>query len=88
MDHYLVAGSYFQAFLIVILVAVVCEIFKAVYHLYLGPLAGFPGPKLAAVTNLYAGYYDLVCGGSFVKKLPALHKQYGAPVLLMPTISL
>lgn len=80
MDHYLVPGSYYQASLIVILAAVAFETFKVVYRLYLSPLAGFPVPKLAAVTNLYAGYYDLFCGGSFIKKLPALHKQYGALV--------
>lgn len=49
----------------------------AIYRLYLHPLARFPGPKLAAVTRLYEGYYDLYQSGQYTFKIAELHKQYG-----------
>ena len=52
---------------------------RALYRLTLHPLARFPGPKLAALTNLYGVVLDLIKGGdsSYVKKLPSLHDRYG-----------
>lgn len=49
----------------------------ALYRLHLHPLARFPGPKLAAVTRLYEGYYDLYQSGQYTFKIAELHKQYG-----------
>jgi hypothetical protein len=48
-----------------------------VYRLYLSPLAKFPGPRLAAVTYLYEGYYDVVKRGKYTFKIRDLHQEYG-----------
>src|ERR1700753_3900078 len=49
-----------------------------IYRLYLHPLAKFPGPKLAALTTWYEGYYDCIrYKGRFLWQLEALHNRYG-----------
>ena len=56
---------------------------KIMYRLTLHPLAAFPGPKLAAVTNMYGAFYDLSSStSSYVKELPALHAKYGQYTLV------
>lgn len=47
------------------------------YSVYLGPLAKFPGPKLAAATLWYEFYYDVLLRGQYTFKIRELHKQYG-----------
>ena len=44
------------------------------YRLYLHPLANFPGPKLAAITRYYEGYYDVVRNGQYTFKIAELHQ--------------
>ncbi len=51
--------------------------FKWTYRLYFHPLASFPSPKLAAVSHLYEGYYDIICKGRYIFKIEKMHKQYG-----------
>ena len=52
-------------------------VLRVIYRLTLHPLARFPGPKLAAITNLYAVSYDLSSKDSLVKHLKTLHDKYG-----------
>ena len=53
-----------------------------IYSVWFGPLAKFPGPKLAAATLWYECYYDVVLGGQYTFKIKELHKQYGMPPLI------
>jgi hypothetical protein len=48
-----------------------------VYRLYLHPLAKFPGPRLAAVTSWYEGYYEIVKNGQYSRQISKLHDEYG-----------
>jgi hypothetical protein len=66
-----------------LLVAAIAYIAVAiVYRLYFAPAARFPGPKLAALTFLYEGYYDVWCEGQYTWKIRELHKQYGIYIAL------
>jgi hypothetical protein len=62
-------------------IAALCALYAArvVYRLTLHPLAHFPGPKLAAATDLYGAYYDVFHkgGGEMLHQLRYLHSIYG-----------
>lgn len=47
------------------------------YRLWLHPLSRFPGPKLAAISRWYEGYWDLVHNGQYTFRIAEFHKQYG-----------
>jgi len=64
--------------------SIVFLILRILYRLTFHPLAPFPGPRLAAITSLYAGAFDLPYGSSFCKKIPELHDKYGPIVRIMP----
>lgn len=49
----------------------------SVYRLYLSPLANFPGPKLAAWTQWYEFYWNVIRPGQFTFHLQELHDTYG-----------
>ena len=55
----------------------VSYVVRTIYSVYFGPLAKFPGPKLAASTLLYEFYYDLICKGQYTWKIKELHQKYG-----------
>ena len=50
---------------------------QLLYRLVFHPLANYPGPKVAAVTNLYGAYHDLVSSRSLCRQVSHLHDAYG-----------
>lgn len=63
-----------------IAIAVACVAYSiclAVYRLYFSPLAGFPGPKLAAATRWYEFYFDWWLEGKYIFEIERLHKKFG-----------
>ena len=49
----------------------------SLHRLTISKLAGFPGPKLAAVTYWYEFYYDWWCSGKYIFEIEKMHKKYG-----------
>ena len=67
----------------------VWQLTLTVYRLYLSPIAHFPGPKLAALTQWYEIYYDIYLNGQFTLHVKELHEKYGKcsiPLLFCFTI--
>ncbi|KAF2704078.1 trichodiene oxygenase [Pleomassaria siparia CBS 279.74] len=56
----------------------------AFYRLFLHPLARFPGPRIAAVSRWYEGYYDVILGGQYTSKIQELHTIYGPIIRISP----
>ena len=55
------------------------------YRLFFHPLRKIPGPWIAAATNWYEFYQDVVLVGHYVKEYPKLHAKYGQ-FKLSPTV--
>ena len=70
--------SLLSSFAILLIISTVLYVgVLSIYRLYYAPVAGFPGPRLAALTFFYEFYYDVWCEGHYTWKIQALHKQYG-----------
>lgn len=48
-----------------------------IYRLYFSPLAGFPGPKIAAATHWYEFYYNFWLQGKYIYQIEKMHQKYG-----------
>ncbi|KAI0399779.1 cytochrome P450 [Xylaria palmicola] len=55
-----------------------------IYRLYFHPLAGFPGPKLAAATGWYEFYYQCWCEGRYIFETENMVKKYGPIIRVNP----
>lgn len=86
MDFGLRNVSLLYIWLSVAIASCICALGLAVYRLYFHPLARFPGPRLAAATNWYEVYYELIHkgGSQYAAKIRQLHAQYGPIVRINP----
>ncbi|PPJ54832.1 hypothetical protein CBER1_07844 [Cercospora berteroae] len=73
------ATIFFITFVLTLYIAV-----RTIYRLFLSPLAQVPGPRLAAVSQLYELYFDLAKGGRLPWKIQELHDEYGPVVRIGP----
>ncbi|KAF1735461.1 Trichodiene oxygenase [Beauveria bassiana] len=55
-----------------------------VYRLWYSPIAHLPGPKLAALTQYYEFFYDIVLGGQYTFRIVEMHEEYGPVVRISP----
>ena len=74
---YIPASIYGRVALVLVALAASYSAALTVYRLFFSPLAGFPGPKIAAVTGYYESFYDIVLNGHYVFKINDMHKRYG-----------
>lgn len=58
----------------------------AIYRLFFSALAGFPGPKIAAVTGYYESYYDIFLDGRYIFKIKEMHEKYGQSIRALSQI--
>ena len=58
---------------------------RLVYNIHLHPLSRFPGPKLAAASRWYEGYFDNLVGqgGQFMYEVDRIHQRYGQIYVVM-----
>ena len=59
------------------LIAAGWTLYGAVWRLYFSPLSKFPGPKIAALTQWYEFYYNIIRPGVFFHEIARMHEIYG-----------
>ena len=74
---YLPKDAYSRAATLFIALAFAYTACLVVYRLVLSPVAGFPGPKIAAATGWYEFYYDFFLKGTYLYEIEKMHDQYG-----------
>lgn len=67
-----------MALLLALLSVFLCyPISLVIYRLLFHPLRNIPGPKIAAITQLYEFYHNYFKEGNFMWIVEEWHKQYG-----------
>lgn len=57
--------------------SVIYVLSKWLYNLFLHPLKGIPGPKIAAMSSLYEFWFDVVLDGRYIFEIEKMHNKYG-----------
>lgn len=78
-DDLLSSSTFFRFCAVLLVVWIFYGAALAIYRLYFSPIARFPGPKLAGLTQYYESYYDLIAGGggNFTRQIKKMHDEYG-----------
>ncbi|KAG6008146.1 hypothetical protein E4U21_004903 [Claviceps maximensis] len=71
-----------QATLVALLLSYL--VYLTIKRTWLSPIAGFPGPRLAAWTYWYEFWYDVVVEPEYTFQIGRLHKEYGPIVRINP----
>lgn len=66
---------------VVLLLAISYSAARIVYQLYLHPISHVPGPRLAALSQLYEFYYHILVGGAWERQIRFIHENYSSPIV-------
>ena len=50
---------------------------RGIWDVFLHPLSGFPGPRMAALTTWYKFYFDVIRDGVYLQHFPGWHDRFG-----------
>ena len=75
---YLPASNYGKLGSILALAVAIYFLDSILHHLCLSPIAGFPGPKIAAATGWYEFYYEYFVNGTYYLEIEKMHQIYGS----------
>lgn len=76
--NYLPASNYGKLGSILALAVAIYFLGSILHHLCLSPIAGFPGPKIAAATGWYEFYYEYFVNGTYYLEIEKMHQIYGS----------
>lgn len=78
ISHHLTSPLSWTSFLSTVALIWICSV--VIYRRHLHPLAKVPGPSLAAVTHLYAFFFNNVGGSRYYAQIEKLHRRYGMSI--------
>lgn len=73
-----------EALRLLILSWLLYNVTTVIYNLYFHPLARFPGPRLAAASDCWQAYVEVIKEECLSKKLLDLHARYGMYMIAAP----
>ena len=75
---YLPKDAGLRAAVAILSISAIYVVGLVIHRLYFSPIAGFPGPKLAAISGWYELYYDVIKDkGKYLFEIEKMHDKYG-----------